>query len=412
MFTFLAPSAQKKHQPILPNCTECGLLSKCKNSKQQWGHPLGKKGVIVVNAPDFAASDLMYHNNPTLARLLSRVGENIRDWAIVPAAACPSAEATSWKHCQPLMMSTIKRLNPEKVLVFGKKSLQSLITRLWGHPSELTDRFIGAQIPSRELNAWVCPLGWIGQDSNTNPTVSDIWAYRHTKAAVKLQGRPYDTPPDYDSQVVICYDEDAIRAYLLRAAQSVLAAFDYETTGLKPEHPDQDIVTASFAWLENGQTFCVAFPMTQTIREAWVKFLQSPVPKVAANMKFEQRWSKQKLGTDINNLRWDTMINGHILNPTPGVAGLKFQAFVEMGLPFYAGEVEKFFDSEQKGGNAINNIHLANRHELLRYNGIDSIAELDLAILQRWKLGASTLWSPNLPKQEFYAKANNSLGRS
>lgn len=407
MFTFLSQTVAKKHQPLLPDCNTCGLLSQRKCPKQTWNFPPRRQGVIVVNSPDPKASDLRAGKYEALAKLLTRVGASVHDYAIVPVAACPSPNDDSWKHCQPLLMETLKRLNPEKILVYGNKAIQSLLTRLWDHPTELTDRFIGRRIPCRELNAWVCPIGWIGVEARKNPVVSDVWAYRHAKSAAELSGRPYDQiPAPYEKQVVICYEPDQIRAWLMLASDSKLSAFDYETTGLKPEHPKQEIVTCSVAWQQDGEPVCVAFPFSEAVKEAWIGYLRSDSYKVAANAKFEQRWSKQKLGVDVKRLSFCTMITAHCLDPQEGITGLKFQAFIELGLPFYAGNVERYFASAEKGGNAVNRIYECNMHELLKYNALDSILELELAIVQRKRLGIGNTWSKFLPSEKYYENQN------
>jgi hypothetical protein len=90
-------------------------------------------------------------------------------------------------------------------------------------------------------------------------------------------------------------------------------------------------------------------------------------------------------------------------DPQPGVTSLKFQAFRDLGLPFYAGEVEKFFTTEDEAG--YNSIHLANSRSLLEYNAIDSLAELDLGILQMYQSPIdSEFWSSALPNKRFYMK--------
>ena len=360
----------------------------------------------MVNAPERGAKTLRDGQYETIARLLNRVGGSLHDYAILPVAACDSPDDTSWRHCQPLLMSQLKALNPEKILVYGNKALQSVLTRLWGHASELTDRFIGEQIPCRELNAWVCPLGWINQKNNA--AVSDVWAFRHAQAADRLSGRPYAQVPNYDKIVRTSYDPHEIKLALLRAQASWLTAFDYESTGLKPEGLGQEIVSCGLAWMTDTEdTECLAFPFMPEIKEAWCDYLTSRCQKVAANSKFEQRWSKRILGVEVRGWTYDTMLAAHMLNPIAGATGLKFQAFVKLGLPFYAEEVERYFQSQEPGGNAINNIYQASMPELLRYNAIDALAELDLSIIQRYQSGISTRWSNNLPSKAYYAYTTN-----
>lgn len=381
----------KQVRRVLPDCRTCGALAHCSHGKlttpKQSAHT-----VIVVDAPsEDAPNALTSGDYPTISRMLKRVGRSLDDVTIVPASACHGAE-DSWKHCQPLLISELKRLKPTVIIPWGQKPLAAVVDWLWTQPAELPDRWYGFRIPSRELNAWVVPIGRIGH--KRNPEVADIWTYRHLKAAFALRTRPYVKVPEY--KVKQLYDKDEILEALESAARAELSAFDYETTGLKPENIQHRIVSCGVSWLVGEVPETVAFMVDESLHDALRMYLTSKSFKIAANAKFESRWSRRKLGVEVRNWIWDTMLGAHWEDPRQGITGLKFQAFARLGLGYFAHDVEKYFDTV--GANVVNQIHKVPVNQLLKYNGIDAVAELDLGILQMRENGVTERWnSINLP---------------
>jgi hypothetical protein len=194
-------------------------------------------------------------------------------------------------------------------------------------------------------------------------------------------GRPWpDGSIDVKSIVRDIYTQAEIRDALQKASRARVAAFDYESTGLKPEWDNQLLVSMSVAWIEGDKIECVAFPVYRDSYDDIRGFLTSDVKKVAANMKFEDRWSRVKLGVQVRKWFWDTMQAAHWENPNSGITGLKFQAFARLGVPYFAGDVESFFESpSNRERNKILSLPI---RTLLTYNGIDSVVELLLASVQ------------------------------
>lgn len=351
----------------------------------------------MIDAPEDRGDGLLYHTK--LDSVLTKLGVSIYSCILVPASACPGDNPESWRHCQPLLIENLKRINPETIILFGREANASMIDYLWQHPAEMLDRWYGRRIPSRELNAWVYPIGKAGVKKN--PTVSQLQQFRWLRYALRSSGRPYETVPNYAAMVETPESTDAIIALLQRANRSVFSAFDYETNHLKCTKHGAKIYSASVAWLEDGMPKCVSFMMANRFAPAWRDYLMSASYKIAANLKFEDRWSRHFYDVEVNRWVWDTMISAHIADPQMGVAGLKFQAFTELGQPFYAKEVETLFETETAEG--FNSIHRANPSDLLQYNGIDALAELDLGLQQMYCAGKQTkFWSTTLPKQSFY----------
>ena len=113
-------------------------------------------------------------------------------------------------------------------------------------------------------------------------------------------------------------------------------------------------------------------------------------------MKFEEQWTVNKLGVEVQGWHWDTMITAHTLDNRPSITGLKFQAYVQLGIvdwmTDYNKEVAPYLkptDANKKkyGANAINCIDElitkpGGMRKLLKYCALDSIYEYRLALMQ------------------------------
>ena len=109
--------------------------------------------------------------------------------------------------------------------------------------------------------------------------------------------------------------------------KKTITAFDYETTGLKPHAKGQEILCIA---VSNGER-TVAMMMQDGMRGTLRGYLKSPSTKIAANMKFEEAWSRVILNCPVENWHFDTMLAQHFLDSREGITGLKFQAYVRMG---------------------------------------------------------------------------------
>src|SRR5262249_22692731 len=128
-------------------------------------------------------------------------------------------------------------------------------------------------------------------------------------------------------------------------------AFDYETTTLKPDGPHARILCCA---LSEGTT-AIGYPWTgAAVRATRELLLDTEVPKIAANLAFEERWSRRFLGLAVRGWEWDTVIAAHWLNCHRGVSSLKFQTFVRFGVADYDARVEPFRSAGDGSGNSPN----------------------------------------------------------
>jgi hypothetical protein len=196
------------------------------------------------------------------------------------------------------------------------------------------------------------------------------------EAAVGLEGRPWpDGPPNYAKRVKRIYVPAEARTVIEQVTGAF--AFDYETDRLKPDHPQSGIVCCS---VSDGR-HTISFPWIGEAVEAMGKLLRSDHPKIGANIKFEERWTRRVFGHGVRNWVWDTVQAAHVLDNRRGVSGLKFQSFVLLGQEPYDRSIESLL--EAVGGNDKNQISKADWDDLLLYNGMDSLLTYEVAKKQR-----------------------------
>lgn len=199
--------------------------------------------------------------------------------------------------------------------------------------------------------------------------------HNHLQRAIKLErkARNFLTTKQLQERVEVIMEERLIRARLrdLLKEEGRLA-FDYETTGLKPERKEQRIVSCSFC-LEGMDTF--AFPTdSDKVMSLLSRVLRRPeLAKIASNLKFEERWTLVKMGHGVANWYWDTMLAAHVHDNRPRITSVKFQAFVHLGVADYSSHIHPYLKAENANG--LNRIHEIDQRDILVYNGMDALLE-------------------------------------
>ena len=116
----------------------------------------------------------------------------------------------------------------------------------------------------------------------------------------------------------------------------------------------------------------MVFPIISALDDVRVdvrRFLRSSVPKIVANLKFEERWSREFFRTGVKNWAYDTMLSTHFGDNRQGITGLKFQAFVQFGVEPYDEEISPYLKSEP---NQLNRIAEVPMHKILQYGAMDA----------------------------------------
>jgi uracil-DNA glycosylase family 4 len=390
------PPRMKGFTSVLPRCEACKLYKKCRSPKIPVSGD-GRRGILIVGEAPGPTDDRKNRHftgeqGQIIARELTRNGLNLRkDCWLTSSIICHSGHSPTVKqieYCRPNLLGVIKRLKPKVIILLGGAATQAVIPHLWKSNDSSIDRWAGWTIPARDFNAWVCPthstlslLQW--GDKPIGRAVSGQFA-RHIAAAVSHEEHPYgDTIPSEQDDVEIIYDvADAADAIREETQQGGLVSFDYETTMLKPDGPKAQIVSCAVCF--RGER-TIAYPWYGDAIKATKELLRSRLPKVGANIKFEQRWTMAKLGVEVRNFVWDAMQAAHVLDCRRGVTSVKFQAFVRLGTPIWDEGVKRYLVSD--GPSIPNNIWKCPLPQLLLYNGVDSLVEYRLALEQSQLLG-------------------------
>jgi uracil-DNA glycosylase family 4 len=392
MFAFFVKTENKRiHLPLVAKCGACGLHKKCNTPKMKVSGNGNKRILICGDFPSYSEDFQGKHFvESMLEKELSNLGIRMRqDCWLTNAAICyPHKKTLPEKvveFCRPNLIQTIKELNPVNIILLGKVAVKSLISWLWKENVDSGARWFGTQIPCQRLNAWICPVWHPSFISETGYGVSQrdnevrkLIFKQHLASAVELTERPWKKVPDYRSQVeVILNDKEAAKAICHFIRSEVPVAIDYETNMLKPDHGSARIVSCS---LSDGKR-TIAYPFYGEAISGTQVFLKLDIPKIAANAKFEERWTRKTFGHGINKWDFDTMLAAHLLDNKPGVCGLKFQAFVKLGQESYNDHIEPYLKAD--GSNEENRIKEIAIKELLIYNGLDSLLEWKLAKIQK-----------------------------
>lgn len=374
----------------LAQCGLCGLYKTCKTQKMPVSGKGKKKILIVAEAPgeqeDKEGIQLVGKSGRELEHYLDRLDIDMRqDCWLTNAIIChppnneiPNEKVVEW--CRPNLIKTIEELQPEKIILLGYYSVASLIGWLWKNDVGKTmNRWVGWKIPCQQLNAWICPTWHPAYLLRAKDPVVDLYFERHLKEAIKLQGRPWEKVPDYESMITILVESEKAVPWIKKfIEEGKPVAFDYETNMLKP---DTDKAWIRSCAISNGEE-TIAYPWVGEAVEWTLKLLRSKIGKMAHNLKFEERWTLAKYGFGVRNWIWDGMIAAHVLDNRSDITSLKFQSFVTLGVGDYNHHIDPYLRTRNGGGNEENKIRDVGVRDLLLYNGLDALLEYHLAVKQ------------------------------
>lgn len=380
----------------IPLCGRCGLNLGCKTPRMLPAGKGEKRVLLVAEAPgeqeDERGIPLVGASGQKLRESLSSIGVCMnRDCWKTNAVICrppknrkPKAEEISG--CRPWLFRTIEKLKPHVIVLLGSTALESLLSPIWLGDIGSMERWVGWTIPCQApINCWVVPTWHPSFLLRMNQKVLDLLFVEHLKLAFGLLDSPAPTVRAYSREIRTERSPTAAAKALRRMSRDPERpiAFDYETTALKPETPNCRIFSCAAS---NGEE-TIAFPWLGEAKQTMIQILQSDIPKIGANIQFEDRWSRLHAGGPVRNWAWDTFLAAHVLDNRKAIAGLKFQAFVRFGVPIYDQSVEPFISSDPK--TKLNRLADAELKDVLLYNGMDARITFDLAELQQRELDAA-----------------------
>ena len=378
---------------LVAKCHECGLFRKCKSPKMPvWG--LGKKKILVIGEAPGKMEDRL--NKPFCGKTGNLIKEKLRKHGIDLKQDCwvtnsiicraPKDKVENYpksvEYCRPNVVKAITELNPEMILLFGVHAVESVMSWLWKEDCGGLQRWVGWNIPHQRLNCWVCPNYHPSALFYENGDTIGVLFDKYLERSLQNKGRPYEVVPDYKAEVNVCLD-DAKAAHIIHnmAAFGYPVAIDYETNRLKPDGEEAKIVSCAVS--DGNET--ISYLWRGEAIEATRELIRSKCPKIASNLKFEERWSISQVGTRMCNWYWDTMLAAHVLDNRPEITSIKFQAFVLLGQDSWDDKIKPFLKADS--ANANNKIHSVNFRELLLYGGLDALCEYKVAMIQRRQMG-------------------------
>lgn len=391
-------SSQKFTQPKILNrvlrCGACGLSKDADSVNVKPSGGFAKKILIIVDSPGGGSVRSMVLSGKTgfkIRRTFNQYGIDIaEDCLVTSSVRCQPDDRkdinpNTAQHCQPALFTLIKERKPRAIITVGTLASTSLIETAWNHSHGGLDRWAGFTIPSQEWNCWICPTYDPRLLLIKKHKVMDMRFQEHIQQAIVLaKKRPWEKVPEYIKQVRIVLDPKKAASIIRRNLKKGrnFASFDYETNRIKPDKENRRLVSMSICF-DGEET--IAFPWVGEAIKGAVEFLKSPIKKIAANMKFEDRWTRAVLGFPVRRFVWDTMVVEHIMDGRPGICGLKFQSFAYLGMPSYDNHIMPLLRSNNPDGtNRIDEIDIK---DLLLYNGLDSILTFDIAMKQMKYLG-------------------------
>lgn len=357
----------------------------------------------VENYHNFATHGIFVHNSQEdeegrhwqgkvgriLQRTYRRLGVNLfEDCLNVNSVNCwpgkgnkkPTAKQIAC--CRNVMVeNALYKNQPELIMLFGSSALQSFLGHRWAGKSDSLGgitRWRGFVIPDREFKTWVAPVFHPSYIARMDEEIETLWI-EDIERALEVSKNPLPKYKEPEIEVI----NDLERLYEI---ESDLTAFDYETTGLKPQASGHRIISCAIADTQD-HVFAFEMPKKRKDQKPFLDYLENPnIGKVAANMKYEHIWSQVRLKTQVKGWDFDTMLAGHVLDNRPRISGLKFQTYINFGIIDYSSKVDKYLHAGDSGNDKNKIEELVSTEEglndLLTYNAYDSIYELRLANMQ------------------------------
>jgi uracil-DNA glycosylase family 4 len=411
--------------PYKSKCLPCGLNEQVAHGKFEVAGE-GRKGILIlVESPtkdetatgkDFQGEFYFF-----LDRKLKSMGISLKkDCWRVHVMRCKKKgkkgneySRSEIDYCSPYLLGQIEKLKPKVILSFGATALNVLLTKEFSDTS--IGRWHGIPIPyttEKKHRCWLLPTFVpIFKEENKNDIYMPI-IEKEIGMISKLHQR--ELPPVLIPYVRHLLDKDEILNMLERAKTAKYVSVDYETTGLKPENELMKLVTISLTLgfkepsddvYDDDGVETYSFPLMfkdifndsdlHKIANKCVEVIDNPNKLlIAHNAKFEQRWTQAFFGTTFQKGKtYCTQIMSHLIDERPKYSGLKFQTYINFGIPDYSKSILQYLVSDG-GGNSLNKIEDAPLPELLEYNGKDTYYTYML-----WKV------------QENYRRKNSHLGK-
>ncbi len=346
------------------DCSVCELDKTCVSPKLDGYGDFQKEIMIIGEAPNFSddrenclllgqAGDLIYN-------ILKPLEFNVdRDCYITNVIRCrppednlgtPKQKKTRLKCCRTWWEEEIKILQPKMIITMGSSALGSLLGK-----TEV-NQYRGYMIPNKQYNTLVC-VTLNPNDIIDNYDLMDVFSRDIKKFFSEGQERAKDLDRllNWEEDKDLLFKTDfnlALDALEFLSCEKILN-IDFETNGFKPYSLEKPkILTCSFT-TESLVSYCFSIEKGNYWTEEQKKeiiqgigklLVDKKIKKVIQNAQFEILWSRV-LGTKINNIVSDTMIDAYLLDSRggkqentgkyeKGATSQAFQVFTEYGFEY------------------------------------------------------------------------------
>jgi len=402
-----------------PHCKDCGLFKHVKSPRMKYTGEGQLKVLAIGEAPggeeDQLGKQFVKHAQAGgyLWRELSLNKIDLdRDFWKVNAVNCRpmtsgrfgrvrnrTPEKAELRYCRPIVEQTIRDLQPRFILLMGAKAVESFY--LDQFKESAISRWRGLAIPDQKYKCWILPLfhpSYITRDKD-NANLTSQYSRDVTNAVEIIRSAKDFQPVDYNSKVECLFNYQDVISLLdmiLRRNPERLS-FDYETTGLKPFRPGHKIVSMSLCFSDRK---AYSFPLqyrnhwnrqeyVQIKRRVRKVLRHHDISKEAHNMKFEDVWTSEIMGVEVENWGWDSMIAAHIIDNRQKFSGLKFQTYINFGFYPYDKPVQQYIK-----GFPFNKMEQCPLDDLLHYNALDSLFGFMLRPIQKRQIEERGLTYP------------------
>lgn len=402
MSGFFSSSTLTQKPPVasIPKCGACGAFKLCQSPKMSH-RGKGKKRILIVGEYPSQGDDkkdrpFCGEKGRFLEDALFSFGLDLKEdcWMTnamicLPTSYSDKALANMTDYCAPNLHNLIAELKPVSIILLGLRAVQAFLRTCWKEDVGPLQRWLKWEIPCQKPNAWVYPMqSIVAVLSEKKNSVMKRSFMEQLEKAVSRTETPWEVIPEWSKEVSVLMDSDtAVKAIDVMSEKGGIIAMDYEANSLKPEYPETFIACVSFC--ANGRS-TIATPWNNGIREATKRIIRNKNCKfIAANMKYEDRFTTHFVGASVRNWWLDTMIAAHVLDNRSGICSLKFQAFVNFGMPDYNFHIEPYLNND--GNTHYNRIREIDMNELCLYCGLDSFLEYKLAVKQAKQLNLQNI---------------------
>jgi len=374
------------------SCTACGLHKTCQSPRIKPYGNFKKKILNIGEAPgefeDRTSKPWQGKVGKLLERSYAKLGINLfEDCLNINSVNCRPTDGKGNNRapytieidcCRKMVLKTIMEEKPHIIVLLGNAAIQSVIGYRWKRNLGNVTKWRGWTIPDQDFKAWIIPTFHPSFIERENEPEKEVVWMQDLKLVHEYINHPFLTYEEPDIEVI----EDLS---VLDKIQSGQIAIDYETTGIKPHASGHRIVCIAIA---DSPNHCLVFvmPRSRKLRQPFINLLANTnVKKIGQNIKYEENWSVVRLGQSIADWVWDTMLASHILDNRTGVTGLKFQTYVQFGIPDYSSEVDPYLQSvDNTNNNSMNKLleHIETpgiREKILKYCALDAIHTYRLA---------------------------------